>query len=138
LQARTQLMLGLSSHSLWELARAAGDVAGPTACGPVQATTTKDMPWRPQGLHNLQWWVAHSPAPVVGIGGLLGGDDLARFAPIGAAALCVVRALTDAREPLNEVVAALSQAAMATAPEMAEPSHRPAPLPTPVLTSARG
>jgi hydroxymethylpyrimidine kinase/phosphomethylpyrimidine kinase/thiamine-phosphate diphosphorylase len=138
LQARTQVMLGLSSHSLWELARAAGCGASYIACGPVQATTTKDMPWRPQGLHNLHWWVAHSPAPVVGIGGLLGGDDLARFAPIGAAALCVVRALTDAREPLNEVVAALSQAAMATAPEMAEPSHRPAPLPTPVLTSARG
>jgi len=133
LQARTQVMLGLSSHSLWELARAAGCGASYIACGPVQATTTKDMPWRPQGMRNLHWWVAHSPAPVVGIGGLLGGDDLARFAPIGAAALCVVRALTDAREPLNEVVAALSQAAKATAPEMAEPSHRPAPLPTPVL-----
>jgi hydroxymethylpyrimidine kinase/phosphomethylpyrimidine kinase/thiamine-phosphate diphosphorylase len=93
LAARGRILLGLSSHSLWELARAAGCGASLIACGPVQATTTKDMPWRPQGEHNLSWWVAHSPAPVVAIGGLLSTDDLRRFAACGPAALCVVRGL---------------------------------------------
>ena len=93
LAARGRILLGLSSHSLWELARAAGCGASLIACGPVQATTTKNMPWRPQGENNLRWWVAHSPAPVVAIGGLLTADDLARFAACGPAALCVVRGL---------------------------------------------
>jgi hydroxymethylpyrimidine kinase/phosphomethylpyrimidine kinase/thiamine-phosphate diphosphorylase len=53
----------LSSHSLWELARAAGCGASLIACGPVQPTTTKDMPWLPQGTDNLSWWMRHSPAP---------------------------------------------------------------------------
>jgi hydroxymethylpyrimidine kinase/phosphomethylpyrimidine kinase/thiamine-phosphate diphosphorylase len=134
LSARSRVMLGLSSHSLWELARAAGCGASYIACGPVQATTTKDMPWRPQGTHNLRWWVANSPVPVVGIGGLLTPEDLDRFANCGAAALCVVRALTEAHEPLQEVVERLSQARQAhqgTAVHQEE-CHAPA-LPRPVL-----
>ena len=134
LSARSRVMLGLSSHSLWELARAAGCGASYIACGPVQATTTKDMPWRPQGEHNLRWWVANSPAPVVGIGGLLTLDDLARFANCGAAALCVVRALTEAHEPLQEVVQRLSQARQAHQGTGAHPAQGRAPaLPRPVL-----
>jgi hydroxymethylpyrimidine kinase / phosphomethylpyrimidine kinase / thiamine-phosphate diphosphorylase len=131
--ARSRVMLGLSSHSLWELARAAGCGASYIACGPVQATTTKDMPWRPQGTHNLRWWVANSPAPVVGIGGLLTPDDLARFANCGAAALCVVRALTEAHEPLQEVVQRLSQARQAHQGTTAPHAKGNAPaLPRPV------
>jgi hydroxymethylpyrimidine kinase / phosphomethylpyrimidine kinase / thiamine-phosphate diphosphorylase len=124
LDARSRVMLGLSSHSLWELARAAGCGASYIACGPVQATTTKDMPWRPQGTHNLRWWVANSPAPVVGIGGLLTPQDLAGFANCGAAALCVVRALTEAHGPLSQVVQQLAQAFKTTAQE------KPATAPT--------
>jgi len=134
LSARSQVMLGLSSHSLWELARAVGCGASYIACGPLQATTTKDMPWRPQGAHNLRWWVANSPAPVVGIGGLLTPDDLAHFASCGAAALCAVRALTEAQEPLQAVVQCLSEALQAhhgTAVQEAQ-DHAPA-LPRPVL-----
>jgi len=93
LSARHRIVLGLSSHSVWELARAAGCGASLIACGPVQATTTKDMPWRPQGEDNLRWWVGHSPAPVVAIGGLLTPDDVARHAAQDPAAICVVRGL---------------------------------------------
>ncbi|HET8868816.1 MAG TPA: PfkB family carbohydrate kinase [Aquabacterium sp.] len=93
LASRDKIVLGLSSHSVWELARAAGCGASLIACGPLQPTTTKDMPWHPQGLDNLSWWVANSPSPVVGIGGLLTADDLSQFAGAGAAALCVVRGL---------------------------------------------
>ena len=87
------VQLGLSSHSLWELCRAAGQAPDLIACGPVWATTTKDMPWRPQGLDNLTWWAHMSPAPVVGIGGILEPAQLQAVAAAGAAGGCVVRGL---------------------------------------------
>lgn len=87
------LRLGLSSHSLWELARAAAWGPDYVACGPIWPTLTKAMPWRPQGLDNLAWWAAMSPAPVVGIGGVLAPAQLADIAAQGASAGCVVRGL---------------------------------------------
>lgn len=93
-QARARgLRLGISSHSLWELARAVAWAPDYIACGPVWATLTKAMPWRPQGLDNLAWWAAMSPAPVVGIGGVLAPQQLIEVAASGAAAGCVVRGL---------------------------------------------
>ena len=89
------VQLGLSSHSLWELCRAAGQAPDLIACGPVWPTTTKAMPWQPQGLDNLAWWAHMSPAPVVGIGGILVPEQLREVAATGAAAGCVVRGLGD-------------------------------------------
>ena len=91
----TGVQLGLSSHSLWELCRAAALQPDLIACGPVWPTTTKDMPWHPQGLDNLAWWAHMSPAPVVGIGGILTPDKLQAVAAAGAAGGCVVRGLGD-------------------------------------------
>lgn len=95
-QARARgLRLGLSSHSLWELARAVAWAPDYVACGPVWPTLTKAMPWRPQGLDNLAWWAAMSPVPVVGIGGVLTPEQLIQIAAAGAAAGCVVRGLKE-------------------------------------------
>jgi hydroxymethylpyrimidine kinase/phosphomethylpyrimidine kinase/thiamine-phosphate diphosphorylase len=92
--ARAQgVQLGISSHSLWELCRAAGQQPDLIACGPVWPTTTKDMPWKPQGLDNLAWWAHMAPAPVVGIGGILAPEQLRDVAASGAAGGCVVRGL---------------------------------------------
>ena len=87
------LWLGLSSHSLWELARATALQPAYVACGPVWATTTKDMPWTPQGLHNLGWWARMAPVPVVGIGGVLDEAQVEAVMAAGAADVCLVRAL---------------------------------------------
>lgn len=93
-QARADgLALGISSHSLWELCRAAAWQPDYIACGPVWPTTTKDMPWRPQGLGNLAWWAHMAPVPVVAIGGLLAPQQAAEVARSGAAAACLVRAV---------------------------------------------
>lgn len=93
-QARARgVQLGLSSHSLWELCRAAAMQPDLIACGPVWPTTTKDMPWVPQGLDNLAWWSHMAPAPVVGIGGILDPAQLQAVASAGAAGGCVVRGL---------------------------------------------
>lgn len=89
------LALGISSHSLWELARAASLAPSYIACGPVWPTLTKAMPWRAQGLDNLRWWSAMAPAPVVAIGGVLHPDQARACAAVGASAVCLVRALDD-------------------------------------------
>lgn len=89
------VQLGLSSHSLWELCRAAALAPDLIACGPVWPTTTKDMPWLPQGLNNLAWWAHMASAPVVGIGGILTPEQLQAVAEAGAAGGCVVRGLGD-------------------------------------------
>ncbi len=92
----TGVKLGVSSHSLWELCRAASLAPDYIACGPVWPTTTKAMPWRPQGLHNLAWWARMAPAPVVAIGGILDPAQMQQAAAAGAAGACVVRGLGDA------------------------------------------
>jgi len=89
------LQLGLSSHSLWELCRARGADADLIACGPVWPTLTKAMPWHPQGLDNLAWWVHMAGRPVIAIGGILTHDQLTQAATTGAATGCVVRGLGD-------------------------------------------
>ena len=87
------LALGVSSHSLWELARAAALAPRYIACGPVWPTLTKEMPWQPQGLDNLAWWCRMAPAPVVAIGGILAPAQVRDAARCGADGVCVVRGL---------------------------------------------
>jgi hydroxymethylpyrimidine kinase/phosphomethylpyrimidine kinase/thiamine-phosphate diphosphorylase len=120
------LQLSLSSHSLWELARAAAWSPAAVACGPVWPTTTKAMPWRPQGLHNLAWWCAVAPAPVIAIGGILSPAQAADAARCGPAAVALVRALND--DPAGAMpayAAALAQGAASAAvpvPALPQPS----------------
>lgn len=89
-------LLGLSSHSLWELARARSLAPHYIACGPVWATVTKDMPWRPQGLDNLAWWVRMAGRPVVAIGGITEAERVTAARRAGASSACLVRALEQA------------------------------------------
>ena len=89
------LALGVSSHSVWELCRARALPLRYIACGPVWATTTKDMPWVPQGLDNLAWWCRHAGVPVVAIGGILEPAQVEQVAACGADGVCLVRGLGD-------------------------------------------
>jgi thiamine-phosphate diphosphorylase len=89
------MALGISSHSLWELARARTLAPRYIACGPVWPTLTKDMPWRPQGLDNLAWWCRSAGVPVTAIGGILGPAQVEQAARTGADGVCVVRGLGD-------------------------------------------
>jgi hydroxymethylpyrimidine kinase/phosphomethylpyrimidine kinase/thiamine-phosphate diphosphorylase len=104
------LRLGLSSHSLWELCRAVALGPAYIACGPVWATTTKDMPWHPQGLHNLRWWARMSPVPVVGIGGLLEPAQVEAVAGTGGTCACLVRALATRPGEAEPVATRLAEA----------------------------
>lgn len=87
------IALGISSHSLWELCRAASMNPRYIACGPVWPTLTKEMPWHPQGTHNLGWWCDMAPAPVVAIGGILDTTLAQKAARCGADGVCIVRGI---------------------------------------------
>jgi len=103
----TGMALGISSHAVWELCRARALASAYVACGPVWPTTTKDMPWRPQGLDNLAWWVRAAGVPVVAIGGILEVAQVRQAARAGADGVCVLRGLGN--EPAR-VVPALQEA----------------------------
>ncbi len=127
--ARSGIALGVSSHSLWELARARGLAPRYIACGPVWPTTTKDMPWHPQGPENLAWWCAMAGRPVTAIGGILDPEDVFEAARCGAAGVCVVRALgTDPAvlvPPLQTALVRGRHAVPAVVPELPLPSLSP-------------
>jgi hydroxymethylpyrimidine kinase/phosphomethylpyrimidine kinase/thiamine-phosphate diphosphorylase len=115
------LALGISSHAVWELCRARTLAPHYIACGPVWPTTTKDMPWVPQGLDNLGWWCRVAGAPVVAIGGILAHSQVERTAAAGADGICVLRGLG---EDPRAAVPAL-QAAFARGRSRFEESARP-------------
>lgn len=121
------LALGISSHAVWELCRARMLAPRYLACGPVWPTTTKDMPWVPQGLDNLGWWSRVAGTPVVAIGGILQAEQVEQAAAAGASGVCVLRGLGD--EPAA-VVPAL-QAAFARGRDRFDAAAQPAwPHPT--------
>jgi len=93
--AASGIRLGVSSHSLWELARARSLGPAYIACGPVWPTQTKDMPWCAQGMDNLAWWVHMAGRPVAAIGGILEPEQITQAAQTGASGLSVVRGLGD-------------------------------------------
>lgn len=123
------LRLGLSSHSPWEVCRALAWRPSYIACGPVHATATKAMPWRPQGEGNLAYWCRVLPGPVVAIAGM-DGPRARRAVRCGAAGVAVLRGVTQAADP-TAAVAAL-QAAMAEAALLDEPQAVPG-MPRPTL-----
>ncbi len=106
--AQAGLRLGLSTHCYWEVCRAWALQPSYIACGPMYATQSKDMPWQPQGTHNVAYWSALLPLPLVAIGGINVERALeARNA--GAAGVAVISAITAADSP-EAAIMALKQA----------------------------
>ena len=93
------LLLGISTHSYWEVCRARALRPSYIACGPIHATALKQMPWIPQGDANLAYWCALlKDTPVVAIGGM----DSARARDAvraGAWAVAVVGAIVRSDDP---------------------------------------
>jgi hydroxymethylpyrimidine kinase/phosphomethylpyrimidine kinase/thiamine-phosphate diphosphorylase len=96
--ARAGLRLGISTHAVWEVARAWSLRPSYIACGPIHPTAAKAMPWIPQGNANLAFWCRLLPLPVVAIGGM----DVARATEArqcGADGVAVISAITRAAAP---------------------------------------
>ena len=116
------LGLGVSSHAAWELCRARSLAPHYIACGPVWPTTTKDMPWRPQGLDNLAWWCRVAAAPVVAIGGILTPEQVRQTAAAGASGVCVLRGLgSDPRLTVTALQQAFEQGRQAATAHAGQP-----------------
>lgn len=66
------LRLGVSTHSYWELARALAVNPSYIALGPIFETTSKIMPWIPQGVERVEQWtkLLGDTYPLVAIGGI--------------------------------------------------------------------
>lgn len=104
------LALGISSHSYFELLLAHQCSPSYIALGHIFPTTTKQMPSAPQGLAKLKRYVAllQDHYPLVAIGGI-DLDNLAKVKATGVANIAVVRAITEAQDPVA-AFAVLSQA----------------------------
>jgi hydroxymethylpyrimidine kinase / phosphomethylpyrimidine kinase / thiamine-phosphate diphosphorylase len=106
--AQAGLRLGLSTHCYWEVCRAWALQPSYIACGPMYATQSKDMPWLPQGTHNVAYWNALLPQPLVAIGGI-NVERAAQARQAGAAGVAVISAITAAASP-EAAIMALKQA----------------------------
>ncbi len=122
------MVLGISTHSYWEVCRARALRPSYIACGPIHATTLKQMPWLPQGDANLAYWCRLlADTPVVAIGGM--DAERARSAMrAGAWAVAVVGAITRSDDPrraiaeLREATTASAQPARTRPPGFARPT----------------
>ncbi|WP_297810259.1 thiamine phosphate synthase [uncultured Methylophaga sp.] len=93
--AEAGLRLGISTHSYWELARALAVNPSYIALGPIYETTSKQMPFSPQGLERLQQWVnmLQPQYPVVAIGGI-NQQRAAELKPTGVGSVAMITAIT--------------------------------------------
>lgn len=64
------LRLGISTHCYYEVARAHAFQPSYMACGPIYPTTSKVMPFAPQGIAKLKRWRRTLSYPLVAIGGI--------------------------------------------------------------------
>ena len=97
-------IIGRSTHSLGDFARAEEEGVDHAGVGPVWATPTK--PGRsPVGLEYVRAVAARRPAlPWFAIGGI-SLDNVASVLDAGATRVAVVRAVLDARDPAEEAAA---------------------------------
>ncbi len=95
--AEAGLRLGVSTHSYWELARALAVNPSYIALGPIYETTSKQMPFSPQGIERLQQWVdlLKDHYPVVAIGGIT-VDRAEQLKVTGVGSVAMITAITRA------------------------------------------
>jgi hydroxymethylpyrimidine kinase/phosphomethylpyrimidine kinase/thiamine-phosphate diphosphorylase len=93
------LRLGISTHSYWELARALAVNPSYIALGPIYETTSKQMPFSPQGIDRLQQWVdlLQDEYPVVAIGGI-NLERAQALKPTGVSSVAMITAITLAED----------------------------------------
>lgn len=96
------LRLGISTHSVFELARALSLKPSYVALGPIFETTCKSMSFGPQGFDRINEWMALSDCPVVAIGGLT-LDHTAKLRDIGADGVAVLSNITASETPERQV-----------------------------------
>jgi len=91
--------LGISTHSYAEVARTLTIKPSYIALGPIFETTSKDMPWIPQGVEAVENWVKllANDYPLVAIGGI--NKERARaLKKTGVGSVAMISAITQAAD----------------------------------------
>jgi len=96
------LRLGISTHSYSEIARALAVHPSYIAIGPIFHTTTKEVPFAPQGLLKLKRYCDMLNYPVVAIGGIA-WEHLNDVLQTGVDGVAVISAITRAQLPDAEI-----------------------------------
>jgi hydroxymethylpyrimidine kinase/phosphomethylpyrimidine kinase/thiamine-phosphate diphosphorylase len=97
--AKSGCCLGLSTHSYTEVARAHAISPSYLALGPIFATTSKDMPWIPQGVKAVENWVNffEGSYPLVAIGGI-NLERVHALQQTGVGSVAMISAITQAKD----------------------------------------
>lgn len=97
--AKSGCRLGLSTHSYTEVARAHAIKPSYLALGPIFATTSKDMPWIPQGVAAVKKWVEllGDDYPLVAIGGI-DYNRAALLKATGVGSVAMISSITHAED----------------------------------------
>lgn len=100
--AAANLRLGISTHSYDEAARAHALRPSYIALGPIFETTSKDMPFAPQGMARIAEWQRLWPYPLVAIGGLTVAHA-AEAMRRGANGVACISDVTKAADPERQI-----------------------------------
>lgn len=95
------LYLGLSTHCYYEVAVAHTFHPSYMACGPIYATTSKKMPFNPQGIEQLKRWRRTLAYPLVAIGGI-NLERLPKILEAGVKGIALISAITKAKDPARQ------------------------------------
>ena len=94
------LRLGISTHCYYEVAHAHTYKPSYMACGPIFSTTSKIMPFTPQGLDKLTLWrKTLSSYPLVAIGGI-NDERLPSVLQTKVDGVAVISVITKAPDPV--------------------------------------
>jgi len=97
--AKAGLRLGISNHCHFEIARTLSIKPSYIACGPIFATTTKQMPWIPYGMAGLDYWCASlTQQPLVAIAGI-DANNIEAIASTGVSGIALITAITQNPDP---------------------------------------
>ncbi|MGE5260886.1 MAG: thiamine phosphate synthase [Actinomycetota bacterium] len=96
------IKLGVSTHSIEELAKALAARPDYVAIGPIYATMLKVMPWAPQGLPRLAEWRAKIDCALVAIGGIT-LDRVPLVLAAGADSVAVITDILTSDDPEERV-----------------------------------
>lgn len=92
------LRLGISTHCYYEVARAHSYKPSYLACGPIFPTTSKQMPFAPQGLDKLKRWRRTLNYPLVAIGGIT-LDNMPEILESKIEGIALISAITHSKNP---------------------------------------
>ena len=95
---KKDLLLGVSTHCYYEVARAHAISPSYLAIGPIYPTTSKEMPFSAQGVASLHRWQRTLRYPLVAIGGI----NLERMPDVvatGVQGVALISAITQAKDP---------------------------------------